>query len=448
MTSLRFSTLIGPVLAWPLFVHGCTPPRPHENGTFASGSGSDDVAQGGQSGQSTTTGEKSETTGTAGQRGHDEEKTPDEASDACPSPSDPTRSFTKAGLLQSVGECAARRFCLFSQRAERLDEDSQAYAEAPTSRRLERLEQQYHLTIESWSRAELFQFGPTASTSRDPVHGKGLRDLVYAWPYVSRCRVEEQLFGGAYDEYGFDNLVQVPINVRGLFAIEYLSFYDGVDNDCTAFSTTNAGQAWSALSRDELDALKLKYLKAVSQDVARRASELAAIWSPEGENFVEALAKNQGYDDQQHALNIVAQALLYVEREVKDYKLGYPAGLDADAPVVLPENSFSLQSINLIEENLHGFEDLFAGCDGEGLGFDDWLTEAGHADLAQDILEALEAAQSQARTTPDLHSATTEQLLALHASIKNLTDVLKSDLFGQGSPLGLTLPTALEGDTD
>jgi len=68
--------------------------------------------------------------------------------------------------------------------------------------------------------------------------------------------------------------------------------------------------------------------------------------------------------------------------------------------------------------------------------------------LAVDIVAALNDALDTVRSTPDLGAATTDELIALHTSVKKLTDLLKNDLFGQGSPLGLTLPTALEGDTD
>ena len=103
-----------------------------------------------------------------------------------------------------------------------------------------------------------------------------------------------------------------------------------------------------------------------------------------------------------------------------------------------------------IRENLRGFRGLFQGCgpDGEGLGFDDWLSEAGHAELASDILTAYGAAQAAADAAPELDQASPEQLEQLYQVVKHLTDLLKNDLFGAGSPLGLSLPKGIEGDTD
>jgi hypothetical protein len=283
---------------------------------------------------------------------------------------------------------------------------------------------------------------------KDPYAGKGLRDLIYSWPNVSRCRVEEQVFGRGYESQGFEDLVDVPINSRGLFAMEYLSFYEGRDNNCTQFSITNAGDAWNQTSATDLSARKRDYLTAVSHDVAARATELWDEWDPDEGNFSADLAAAAPYPDQMTALNMVAHALLYLDKEVKDYKIGAPAGLYENAPVQLPELSFSGGATLLLQANLAGFRDIFAGCNGAGLGIDDWLLEAGHGDLSADILEALSAAEAFLATFPDLSRATQPELTELHAHIKALTDLLKTELFGQGSPIGLTLPTSVEGDTD
>ena len=339
------------------------------------------------------------------------------------------------------------RYCEFLVAAEALTDEVDAYLDDEESAR-PGLRAAYESAIQTWARAELFQFGPAASSSKDMSQGRGLRDLIYSWPFVSRCRVEEQVLGRAYETAGFENLVQVPINARGLFAVEYLAFFEGSDNACTQFSIVNAGDAWASIASSELTALKSNYLGAVVMDVQERAAELFEAWDEDGGNFLDRLTRAESYMDQQHALNIVAHSLLYMEVEVKDYKLGAPAGLYADAPLERPENSFSRGATALIAQNLRGFEDLFAGCNGQGLGFDDWLTAAGHPDLAEDILAALASAKTAVAEFPALSSADPAELAQLHAEVKRLTDLLKNDLFGQGSPLGLVLPTSVEGDTD
>ncbi len=374
--------------------------------------------------------------------------TSDEFTAECGPGPDPDASFSKKNLLRSVAACAQLRYCEFGATAEALSDAATAYAEDSTEERLLTLAAAYQASMERWSRAELFQFGPAASVAKDMENGQGLRDLIYSWPNVSRCRVEEQLFGRAYVDAGFDDLIQVPINARGLFAVEYLAFYGDVDNDCGRFSITNEGDAWASTDPSELERLKLDYLAAVANDVAKTADKLQKAWDPKHGDFESQLVSASAYMDQQQALNIVAHGLVYVDLEVRDYKVGAPAQLYEDAPLERPESSFVGGATQLVAENLAGFRDLFQGCGGEGLGFDDWLVEAGHEDLAQDILSHLDDVDEAVAGFPELNVASTEELVALHAVMKQLTDAMKSELFGQGSPLGLTLPTGVEGDTD
>jgi hypothetical protein len=103
-----------------------------------------------------------------------------------------------------------------------------------------------------------------------------------------------------------------------------------------------------------------------------------------------------------------------------------------------------------LRANLLGFRSLFQGCGpaGEGLGFDDWLTEAGHGELASDMVSAWNDALAAVEAFPPFPSASVEEIRALHAAVKRLTDLLKTEFFGDGSPLGLNLPKGMEGDTD
>src|SRR5690606_8604417 len=82
----------------------------------------------------------------------------------------------------------------------------------------------------SWQVLEVFQFGPLASASvtagRDGFQGKGLRDKIYAWPVVARCRVDEQVIGRSFVDSGMDRAL---ISGRGLYALEALLFYSGDD---------------------------------------------------------------------------------------------------------------------------------------------------------------------------------------------------------------------------
>jgi predicted lipoprotein len=296
--------------------------------------------------------------------------------------------------------------------------------------------------MSAWSAMELFQFGPLGSKVVDPYHGRGLRSFVHPWPQTSRCEVEKQV---ATKEWKAGITGVLPSG-RGLFAIEYLLFYPGVDTACLPGSP--AGQTWSALSPDALAKAKGEYAAAVSANVLALALEIDNVWRPTGEDFKSKLAAAKGYGDEQEALNVIGWSLFYVHQELKSFKLAPRAGITATPPN--PETPFAEVEIENIRTNLRAFRGLFQGCGegGAGLGFDDWLVAVGQAPLASDIVAALGAAQTAAGATPSFAKASQAEVLALHAAVKVLSDLLKTNLFGSASPLNLKLPATVASDTD
>ena len=82
------------------------------------------------------------------------------------------------------------------------------------------------------------------------------------------------------------------------------------------------------------------------------------------------------------------------------------------------------------------------------MGFDDWLVSAGHGTLSNDILTALTNAEAAADAFPAFEQATPEQFHALYDTVRVLTTLLKTNLFGSASPLNLRLPASAASDTD
>lgn len=359
-----------------------------------------------------------------------------------------TEPFTKRALRAAAGDCARYHYCKFAAKAGALDAAVAAHIAAPDAATLAFAESAWRAALASFSRVELFQFGPLASRAdsagRDGVHGEGIRDFIYSWPLNTRCRIEEQLASLRYAQ-GFSDVL---VSSRGLTAVEYLLFYGSDDTACGAGTAT--ASVFASLDPEALAARKLAYLRAVSSDVLANARRLVELWDPARGNFRQTFIDATGYDDEQQALTVLAWALLYVEREVKDWKLGIPAGFSVNQPVNGPEAVFARAGTEAIVENLHGFRRLFQGCGnaGEGVGFDDWLVAAGHGELAADILHALDAAELAAAHFPPLDSASPAELESFYLTTKALTNLLKSDLFGAGSPLNLKLPMTVQGDTD
>ena len=353
--------------------------------------------------------------------------------------------FSQPALRGAAADCALWHYCRFEGGATQLEYELNEYVEAPSATTLARAQSSYAQAMSLWSVIEPFRVGPGASSSDDEHHGKGLSSLIYVWPEVDRCRVEEQVAMQGY----VTNIDGVFTSARGLFALDYLLHYPGSDTVCLASKAS--AKKWATLSEDEIGALKRQYAGALGADLVARTSALRNLWAADGGNFRQKFVDLTGYPDQDTAMTILAWSLLYIEIELKDYKLGVPLGLTLKSPVTIQESAYSGRLTENLRANLRGFRAFFQGCgpEGEGLGFDDWLVEAGHGELAQDIVTAWQGAQAAADQYPRFDQASPAQLQSLYASIKVLTDLLKGDLFaGDGSPLSFDLPMGIGDDTD
>ena len=100
-----------------------------------------------------------------------------------------------------------------------------------------------------------------------------------------------------------------------------------------------------------------------------------------------------------------------------------------------------------VAANLRGFRTLFTG--GAATGFDDLLAELGHADLSDEILtrtdRAIELADSMAVPVHQGVATDTESIEALHDAVKDVADLLKTDLV---TVLSLEVPAEAAGDND
>jgi hypothetical protein len=185
-----------------------------------------------------------------------------------------------------------------------------------------------------------------------------------------------------------------------------------------------------------------------------------AAWLPTGGNFVASVSQAGNGSDifatEQAALNAVSHALFYVEKEVKDYKLGWPLGLVAECTSGscpgASELPYSGQSGPSIAQNLKGFRLLFEGCGANysGFGFDDWLRAADpEGDLAERMLSRLDSADNAVASLPrlleDAFYDAPDEALAVHAAVKTVTDLLKTEFV---TVLNLDLPMTAEGDND
>ncbi len=363
----------------------------------------------------------------------------------------PTETFTKAGLLAEIGDCTIGLTAGFETRATALKAAVAAHAAAPDAATLEAAQTSWREAIAAWQELEVFRFGPAAS--RTAPGGLGLRDQIYGWPLVNACKIDEQIVNRIYAEANF--ATTSLINARGLGALERLLFYSGATNACSQFSTINADGSWDGLGADELARRRRDYAAVVADAIAVRAAELHQAWRPEGGDFhgafTRAGAGSAVYATEQAALNVVSDALFYVEVEVKDLKLARPMGLRdcANPPCLeLVESRWAQAATTHIRGNLRGFRMIFNGCTG-GLGFDDWLSAAGAGEMSVRMSSSLALA---IRTFDDfsepLDVALARDPMVLdvpYATVKGVTDPLKTEMT---SVLDLQLPMTVEGDND
>ncbi|ATB49260.1 hypothetical protein MYMAC_004902 [Corallococcus macrosporus DSM 14697] len=367
---------------------------------------------------------------------------------------DDTVAATRAALLEASGACVLQTAREFQTAAAALDDAVKAHAATPDATTRDAARAAYHAAMDVWQVAEVMQFGPAAP--RSVPGGAEHRDNIYSWPLVSRCAVEEQVVNRSYASESFETSL---VSRRGLYALEYLLFFEGNDTACPGTSAIVSQGTWAALSEDERAARKRAYAAVVAADVHRRADALVSAWAADQGNFTQTLTTagsgNDVYPSTQAALNAMSDAIFYLEREVKDLKLARPLGMRECATSTCPEHlesQFAARSKTNLRANLVGYRRLTEGCgeDFSGTGFDDLLEASGADALAARLRERNAAAAAGIEALPGEDVAT---LLAqdkaavrtLYDAVKGVTDVLKTELV---TVLDLELPQSVEGDND
>lgn len=363
-------------------------------------------------------------------------------------------AVTRGAVLQATSVCATALYAGAATAAAALRDAAVAAAKTPNETTKQAVRDAWNLAIDRWQQAELVRVGPAGPATLPG--GKGLRDLVYSWPLVSPCLIEQQIVAKSYEKADF--LATGLVNMRGLWAAEHLLFNESSSNACSAAASINSSGAWAAMTAADLAARKRAYAEVVTTDVATQTKLIADAWPKSGDDFAGQLATaGQGsslFATEQLAMNAVSDGLFYLDSEVKDLKIGRPIGLIECETATCPEtveSRYAKRSRDHIKNNLLGFRQMFEGCDeGDNLGFDDLLVSLGAGDLAgrmkADLASAIET--TDALPSADLAEVLTTdpaKLTALHVAIKKLTDAMKTEL---ATVLDLELPQNVEGDND
>jgi predicted lipoprotein len=302
--------------------------------------------------------------------------------------------------------------------------------------------------MEAWQRVEVLQLGP-AGPQGVATGGSALHDEIYSWPnIVSPCLVDQQLVGGGYAQGSFFD--DQGVDLYGLDTLEYLLFHP-TTNACPSGSPINADGSWDALVASGFDDARGAYARAVAGRVVTDAEALAS----EMRSFRDVLAAagedGNPFSSAQAAVDELYAALFYLELRTKDLKLAVPLGLHiACTTDVCPEkveSPWASLSMAHVATNIDAGLAVYRG--GDGLGFDDMITDLGGADLAEQLDAELVAARDAAAgfegTLADAVSNDPARARAVFDALKAATDTLKADAV---TVLNLRVPDEGAGDND
>jgi uncharacterized protein len=304
-----------------------------------------------------------------------------------------------------------------------------------------------------WQRAELMQVGPAGIVGRR-IGGADLRDKIYSYPAINACRVDQVIHSQAYAEDGWAD--SALFNVQGLDALEYLLYNESVDNQCPAAVSLNRTGLWAPLAADPdaLWARRAAMAKVLADQLVVHATTLSNTWA-DGSEFSESFINGgERFGSFKTALDQVFAGMFYVDKFIKDLKLGKPAGItpdcEADVCITALESKFARVSKENLLANLEGFRQIYlGGADDSGYGFDDLLRSEGADELADTLenkigatvatLEAIDGTLAEALT------ADPASVRAVHEAVKSITDDLKTQFV---TVLNLSVPQEGAGDND
>jgi uncharacterized protein len=368
-----------------------------------------------------------------------------------------TREQATNGLLASIGaNVALPTYRELATEAAALEAAVASYASARTSENLTAAREAWIRMMNVVERAEVLQFGPAGMAVPEIQGGRGLRDGVYVFP-INRCFVDVAVERQIYAD--LEALAAQPAFARGMGAIEYQLFDEGTAHGCDPGATTRVDdEVWNALGADGVRQRRAEAAHADAQLVRRAADALVLAWSADGEDFAGELVRAGAgtYATTQQALNAMYWAMFYIDRGVKDMKLGVPTGIselcgDTSCPERI-ESRWAGRSAAHIVANLIGLQQIFLGgpaSDPLAIGFDDLLRAIDQAPLALDMELAIAHAIDVASAIGDVTIATfaehEAELEALHAAVRSVTTLLKVDFAGV---LAFTPPPGAGEDND
>ena len=161
-----------------------------------------------------------------------------------------------------------------------------------------------------------------SARSSSRIAGADLRESIYSYPARSPCRVDQELVAQTYEES--DWFGSALSNVQGLDAIEYLLYAVDETTECPDAVQIVREGAWQALATDmdELAARRRRMASVLARGIVDHGRRLVTAWSEESEFAQAFIAGTAPFTGVQQVINESYAGLFYMEKVVKDLKLG------------------------------------------------------------------------------------------------------------------------------
>ncbi len=243
-----------------------------------------------------------------------------------------------------------------------------------------------------WQQAELMWVGPVADNNNS------LRNRIYS--FATTAQADPCAIDIATVEHNQEAvaLTTRANTVRGLDALEYLIYEPTLNTACS--SAISQAASWNALSQIARQQQRCHLSQAVMQDLLASSRALNTAWSNDGANYRSLFINPNNAGPHLKALS---DAIFYLEKEVKDTKLGTPLAQTAlcvlDACPKAIEAPYAQNNGALITQNLKAFKAMFNGsaADGtNGIGFDDIIAYEGFAEINVALNAKIDAAITMA----------------------------------------------------
>jgi len=309
----------------------------------------------------------------------------------------------------------------------------------------------WRVAMGAWQRAEVMQLGP-AGAQGEFIGAEGVRDVIYSWPSVNPCRVDQEIVEQSWGDADFFDVNLV--NVVGLDALEYLLFVDGSGNSCAPQVDINDDGLWAAIPGEELETRRAAFSLTLATHVVASAERLVSSWSDAfADDLASAGAEDSSFLDQSAAMDDLFASLFYLELNLKDRKLGQPLGLNDCSTGTCPDAfeaphaDFALEAARA---NLEGGLLLYlGGPEEDDVGLQELLLHNDFIELDASIQQAFSEAIEAVDDVPASALVQLAQdpgpLLSLHDAVKELTDLLKGDM---ATALLLAIPGEAANDND